>query len=153
MSRRRSLRAPEPIGEVVPRAPDLRGLRNAPGPPISARDWELAVGSKVARRARPTKLERGVLHVYAATATWAQELSMLADTIIAQLRARGIVVRSLRFHVGKVEPIARPAWRNAVYTAPAKVKLPPEVVLTLASVTDPELRAAIARAAAASRGQ
>lgn len=118
--------------------------------PVAPQDWELAVGTKIARRARPTKLARGVLHVRTASSTWAQELSLLADTIVAQLRARGVDVRSMRFHVGAVEPMARPSWRTDVRTSPEPVKLPPIVKTSLAKVEDVDLRTAIAKAAAAS---
>lgn len=153
MARRPSLRFPEQLGSVLLRATDARAPIAIDAAPVSARDWELAVGSKIARRARPTKLERGVLHVRTATATWAQELSLLADTICEQLRARGMKVRSLRFQVGPVEPIARPAWRSDVRAAPEPAALPPEVLATLAGVADPELREAVARAAATMLGQ
>ncbi len=154
MARRSSRRgAPEQIGAVLLRATDARSPVVVDAPPVSARDWELAVGTKIARRARPVRLERGVLHVRAATATWAQELSLLAETIAAQLRARGMAVRSLRFHVGPVEPIARPAWRSDVRVVPEPAALPPEVRAQLAAVTDGDLRTAIARAAATMLGQ
>jgi len=153
MARRPRLRAPEAIGAVLPRTEATRAPITVDAPPVSAQDWELAVGSQIAWRARPLKLERGVLHVRAATSTWAQELSMLADTILRQLRARGMNVRSLRFLVGPVEPIARPAWRSDVRVVPEPAALPAEVRATLAAVPDPELRDAIARAAATALGQ
>ncbi|WP_437822009.1 DUF721 domain-containing protein [Sorangium sp. So ce1078] len=116
------------------------------------REWEAAVGSRIAARARPLKLERGVLHVRAASSTWAQELSMLGDVITAQLRARGLPVQSLRFRVGKVEPVARPPWREEVRPAPKEAPLPLDVRRELGKVADPELRDAIAKAAARNLG-
>ncbi|WP_437932780.1 DciA family protein [Sorangium sp. So ce291] len=116
------------------------------------RDWEAAVGSRIAARARPLKLERGVLHVRAASSTWAQELSMLGDVITTQLRARGLPVQSLRFRVGKVEPVARPPWREEVRPAPKEAPLPFEVRRELGKVADPELRDAIAKAASRNLG-
>ncbi|WP_433937878.1 DUF721 domain-containing protein [Sorangium cellulosum] len=116
------------------------------------RDWEAAVGSRIAARARPLKLERGVLHVRAASSTWAQELSMLGDAITTQLRARGLPVHSLRFRVGKVDPVARPPWREEVRPAPKEAPLPVEVRRELGKVPDPELRDAIAKAAARNLG-
>ncbi|MGK4009048.1 DUF721 domain-containing protein [Sorangium sp. So ce1036] len=116
------------------------------------REWEAAVGSRIAARARPLKLERGVLHVQAASSTWAQELSMLGDVILAQLRSRGLPVQSLRFRVGKVAPVARPPWREEVRPAPREAPLPPEVRRELGKVVDPDLRDAIAKAAARNLG-
>ena len=150
MARHRSL---EQLGAIIVRGDTVRAPISVDAPPVDPRDWELAVGTKIARRARPTKLERGVLHVRTASSTWAQELSLLADAITAQLRARGLDVRSLRFQVGPVEPLKRPAWRTEVKRAPEPVALPPDVNALLAAVPDDDLRAAIARAAAASLGQ
>lgn len=152
MARRSRLASPEHLGAVLLRSTDTRAPAPVDAPPVEPRDWELAVGTKIARRARPTKLERGVLYVRTATSTWAQELSLLADTIAAQLRARGLDVRALRFHVGSVEPLKRPAWRTETRAAPGAVALPAEVKAQLARVEAADLRDAIARAAAASLG-
>ncbi|WP_437301693.1 DUF721 domain-containing protein [Sorangium sp. So ce426] len=116
------------------------------------REWEAAVGSRIAARARPLKLERGVLHVRAASSMWAQELSLLGDTITAQLRSRGLPVQSLRFRVGKVDPVARPPWREEVRPTPKEAPLPAEVRRELGKVADTELREAIAKAAARNLG-
>ncbi|WP_437540094.1 DciA family protein [Sorangium sp. So ce726] len=116
------------------------------------REWEAAVGSRIAARARPLKLERGVLHVRAASSMWAQELSLLGDAITAQLRSRGLPVQSLRFRVGKVEPVARPPWREEVRPTPKEAPLPVEVRRELGKVADIELREAIAKAAARNLG-
>ncbi|WP_437873964.1 DciA family protein [Sorangium sp. So ce363] len=116
------------------------------------REWEAAVGSRIAARARPLKLERGVLHVRAASSMWAQELSLLGDAITAQLRSRGLPVQSLRFRVGKVEPVARPPWREEVRPTPKEAPLPVEVRRELGKVADTELREAIAKAAARNLG-
>ncbi len=40
------------------------------------------MGSRIAARARPAKLERGVLVIRTASAAWAQELALLADDIV-----------------------------------------------------------------------
>lgn len=160
MTRRHRLSAPEELGTLIVRGEVVRAASSsrlgAPkaidAVPVAPRDWELAVGTKIARRARPTRLERGVLHIRTASSTWAQELSLLADAIAEQLRARGLDVRSLRFHVGPVEPLKRPSWRTDVRTSPEPVKLPAEVKASLAKVEDSDLRTAIARAAAASLG-
>jgi hypothetical protein len=152
MGRRMRLGIPEHLGAVLLRSPDARAPAPVDAPPVAPRDWELAVGTKIARRARPTKLERGVLHIRAATAGWTQELSLLADAIVEKLRARGLDVRSLRFHVGSVEPLARPSWRTETRKAPGPAALPAEVKRSLAAVPSEELRDAIARAAAVSLG-
>ncbi|WP_437570430.1 DUF721 domain-containing protein [Sorangium sp. So ce542] len=142
----------ERLGALIQRASSLAAPTEVDTAPMPFRDWEAAVGSRIAARARPLKLERGVLHVRAASSTWAQELSMLGDVITAQLRARGLAVQSLRFRVGKVEPVARPPWREEVRPAPKEAPLPSEVRRELGKVADPELRDAIAKAAARNLG-
>ena len=120
--------------------------------PVSARDWEAAVGSRIAARARPIRIDRGVLLVRTATATWAQELALLSEAILLQLRGRGVIVDTLRFRVGPVEAPERPPTRSEVRRSPPEVPLPPAVEAVVERVADPELRDAIARAAAKNLG-
>jgi hypothetical protein len=150
--RRDTGRGLEPVGAIMGRDASLKVAEKASSSPVATRDWEAAVGSRIAARARPVRLERGVLHVRTASSTWAQELTLLADAIVAQLRGRGIEVEALRFRVGNVDPPERPPWRKEVRTSPPEVPLPPEVRRELAAITDPELRAAIAKAASKNLG-
>jgi hypothetical protein len=150
MKRARS--ALEPLGLVLQRDSGLRVPGTVETSPIASRDWEAAVGSRIAARARPVRLDRGVLVVRTATATWAQELALLADQILAQLRARGVAVDSLRFRVGHVDAPERPPARSEVRTAPPEVPLPAAVKSEVERVADLDLREAIARAAAKNLG-
>jgi hypothetical protein len=138
----------------------LRGaLRGAGVPDAGAlaevtRVWPTAVGDAIARAAWPQRIARdGTLHVAASSASWAFELGLLADAILAKLTAavgEGAPT-AIRFSPGAVpSPPAPPAGT----TAP----IPPEVdpstrqladELT-AGMADEQLRATIARAAAAS---
>ncbi len=149
MKRRHAL---EPLGLVLSRDSTLRVPGTIETSPVSARDWEAAVGSRIAARARPLRLDRGVLLVRTATATWAQELSLLADAILFQLRGRGVAVESLRFRVGPVDAPERPPSRSEVRTTPPEVPLPPSVGAVVAQIADPELRDIIAHAAARNLG-
>jgi hypothetical protein len=150
--RRDTGRGLEPVGAIMGRDASLKVAEKASSPPVAMRDWEAAVGTRIAARARPVKLERGVLHVRTASSTWAQELTLLADAIVAQLRGRGVDVEALRFRVGAVDPPERPPWRKDVRTSPPEVPLPPEVRRELAAIADPELRTTIAKAAAKNLG-
>jgi Dna[CI] antecedent, DciA len=141
-----------PLGLVIQRETALRVPKTVETSPISARDWSAAVGTRIAARTRPLQLDRGVLLVRVASATWAQELTLLSDAIIAQLRGRAMHVRALRFRVGSVEAPARPPARSEVRTAPPAAPLPPSVKRELALVSDVELREAIATAAAKNLG-
>jgi hypothetical protein len=150
VKRRRS--ALEPLGLVLSHDPTLRVPATVETTPIPARDWEAAVGSRIAARARPVRLDRRVLVVRTATATWAQELALLADAILTQLRGRGIAVDTLRFRVGPVDAPERPPSRSEVRTSPPEVPLPPSLEAEVERVPDPELRAIIAHAAAKNLG-
>ncbi len=105
--------------------------------------WHDVVGARIAHRATPGRLRRGVLEVGVASAVWAQELSFLKDDLVARLNAAGVRVSDLSFRVkpttaAKVTP---PAARRP----PAP--LPADIAERLADVDDPELRAVIADAA------
>ena len=137
----------EPLADVLVRASSAS--RDGGPLPMAPWLWEQAVGPRIARRARPVRLERGILTVRAATSVWAQELSFLAPTIIAQLASLGLAVQSVRFCVGPVEaPSPVPAGRSPATNAPAP-PLGPELAGSIARIADAELRAAIERAAAA----
>lgn len=115
--------------------------------PISVRDWEESVGTRIAQRAEPVRLERGVLTVRTATAVWAHELSLLADGILEQLRARNIAVDKLRFVVGKVASDGR-ARLPVRHGPPPLAKVPALLAPAVAAIADPELRAAVEAACA-----
>lgn len=142
----------EPIGLVLRRDRSLRVPGSVEAPPLAVRDWEAAVGSRIAARARPARLDRGILVVRVASSTWAQELALLADHILEQLRMRGVAVEGLRFRVGTVEAPDRPPSRDTVRTTPPEAPLPLAVRAEIERVADPDLRQAITRAAARNLG-
>jgi hypothetical protein len=139
-------KGPEPIASVLLRASSGASRDGAPLPPKA---WHDAVGDRIARRARPMRLENGVLTVRAATAVWAQELTFLAPSIVQRLKALGIQVESLRFRVGPIDAVDRPLQPPAVKTVPARRPLPATLDREIARVGDEKLRSAIAGAAAA----
>jgi hypothetical protein len=145
--RRPTLRMPESLGGVLGRAGDDRLARHTES--ISQRDWEAAVGARIAERARPIELDRGTLIVRVATSVWASELSLLATPILARLKAEGHAVHALRYRVGDIEPSTKPKALRVTRVAPPAASLPRAVEGALASVTDDELRAAITGAARA----
>jgi hypothetical protein len=132
---RRSLRAPESLESILDRAGENRFARVRP--PIAGHVWRDAVGARIAERARPVALSDGILVLRVPTSVWAHELSLLADEVCARLSERGVAARALRFHVGAIPSVERPA-----------AGVPHEVARVLAAVQDPGLRAAIADAAA-----
>lgn len=145
--RRETLAAPESLAAVLGRAGEQQVARSRF--PIAPHVWAQAVGLRIAERARPVALDRGVLTVRAATSVWASELSLLAPEILARLRAAGVPVRELRFHVGAIEPVSRPPEVRPPTKVPVPVPLPPELAEAARAVEDPDLRAAIEAAARA----
>ncbi len=144
--RRKKRRGVETLGAVLIRDRAFSAIVAQPLSPIPDKSWEIAVGTRIAARAKPHRLERGVLTVIAATSAWASELSLLAEPIVAQLRRLGIEVASLRFKVGVIEAPPPPA-RRPPKLVPHPVPLDPSMDAKLAAVPDDDLRHAIERAA------
>jgi hypothetical protein len=107
--------------------------------------WVKAVGERVAQRTEPTTLSQGVLLVRVASSVWAQELSLLAPTIVGRLRASGVLVSGLRFHVGEIAPLGPLRGRRVTPRTPRP--LPGDLLRRLERIEDPELRRAIEEAA------
>jgi hypothetical protein len=145
--RRPKLRVPEPIDATIDRASGPRAPWSRP--PIGERTWREAVGGRIADRARPVELVRGLLRVRVATSVWASELSLLSEPIVARLREKGVPVTSLRFHVGPVERFGGPPDPRQTRAVPASVPLPREVEDALLTLRDDDLREQIAGAARA----
>jgi predicted nucleic acid-binding Zn ribbon protein len=96
----RGRRAPRPIAEAIGAAVEgtapatlLAGVQSA---------WASAVGEAIAREAAPVAERDGVVTVACRSATWAQELDLLAERILAQIREElpdSRALRALRFTV------------------------------------------------------
>jgi Dna[CI] antecedent, DciA len=112
--------------------------------------WRRIVGDRVAARTRPGQLRSGTLTIHAASAVWAQELSLLSTTIIERLKSAGVDASSLRFRVGEVEPLAAAPTREP---DARRAPLPDELSQKLAAIGDPDLRAQMTEAAAYSLGK
>ena len=139
----------EPVGDAIRAA--LEALGGEPSNTHSLEQaWPAAVGAENARVAWPAKLGRdGTLHVNARDATWAFQLGLLSEEILANLRAElgEAAPRALRFVPG-------PLPEAPSGSAPAPIEASPEererAATLAAGVEDPELRALVARTAAAS---
>jgi hypothetical protein len=145
---KRKAMGPELVGAVLDRAGEDRFSPIRAPVPMST--WIEVCGPRVAERARPIKLEHGVLVVRTATSAWAHELSLLSTDLLERLRRAGVAVTELRFRVGTVEPLPRPPGREVVKRIPPPAELPPSVASAVAQLDDEELRAAITEAARAS---
>ena len=139
----------EPVGDAIRNA--LEALGGEPSNTHSLEQaWPAVVGPENARVAWPARLGRdGTLHVNARDATWAFQLGMLAEEILANLRAElgEAAPTALRFAPG-------PLPEAPSGTAPRRIEPSPEDhasgAAIAAEVEDPELRELVARTAAAS---
>lgn len=116
--------------------------------------WPGAVGDAIARNAWPARVSReGILHIATSGASWAFELTQLADEIMQRLRAKlgDETPAGLRFAVGRVpaqgaDPVALapkpPLQPTSAETAEAQ--------LLASTIEHEELREIVARAARAS---
>jgi predicted nucleic acid-binding Zn ribbon protein len=115
---------------------------------ISLADWQRAIGVRLAQKAFPERLAEGVLTVRVPSSTWAQELSLLSGVVLERLQAAGHHVTRMRFQVHAT----RSAPERPV-TVVRRVPLPPNLRDSLDQIEDPELRRAIAEAAAYALGR
>jgi hypothetical protein len=109
---------------------------------ITLADWRRAIGDRLAQKTHPERIVDGVLTVRVPSSTWAQELSLLSDVVLARLSAAGHRVQKLRFHVAAAT--GRP---DAKVTVVRRVALPASLAASIARIDDPELRETIAEAA------
>jgi len=116
--------------------------------------WESMVGPRVAARAWPDALERGVLYVRVSNSAWMHELAFLREAMIeAARRITGDppLVKEIRFHLGRrrngdgdgvtlerPKPKTRPAARPPLDPAASA-----EIDRQTAGIADEELREAI----------
>lgn len=110
--------------------------------------WREAVGPAIVRRAIPQRLQDGTLYVRVATSAWAQQLSMLQETLREKLAERGYTVHKIRFSVGPVAPPRRLLGGPPLLPPVRPDPLPSGLMYELAQVHDHELRDVLARAAA-----
>ncbi len=121
------------------------------------RIWPQVVGETIAANAWPARLNRKrVLQVNTSSATWAFELKHLAPQILAKLEQAlaGECPGELHFVPGPVPGRGRESDSSPVSNEPATTAREREQGEKLAAViADDELRALVARAAAASLAQ
>ncbi|UCH34336.1 MAG: DUF721 domain-containing protein [Armatimonadota bacterium] len=118
--------------------------------------WAEVVGKDIARNAWPIRVRDGVLLVGVANHVWAQTLHLMRAAILEALNARlgEEVLREMHVRV-TVRDKRTAAARDAGDSTERRSALPPltreeqeRVREIAASVTDPELRAKVRRAAA-----
>ncbi len=142
----------ERLGGSVRRALRSAGVPDAGVLAAVTRAWPDAVGPAIARAAWPQRVSRdGTLHVTAVSSTWAFELGRMEEEIRSKLRAAvgDATPPSLRFAPGPVPSPGR--LEESAPRPPAPTPEDDAVAASLtAAIDDPDLRAAVRRAAAAS---
>ena len=115
------------------------------GTAIDREQWRRVVGDRIAARTEPGPKRGRELTVFVASASWAQELSLLVNEIVARLKSAHVHVDTVRFRVREIAaPLRDPA---APKRASRKAILPPKLLAHLGEIEDDELRDAIAEAA------
>lgn len=119
--------------------------------------WHQLAGERLGRHARAERLWDDTLIIRVRTAAWANELSYLRATLLAELRRHPDLahVNELRFTVGPLDEL--PDWDEELHPAapppPPKTRPPLDasaLAEALSAVRDPELRAALAELVARS---
>jgi hypothetical protein len=141
----------ERLGADVER--ELARSGPAPGMLAVVGAWPEAVGETVARNAWPARLSRdGTLHVAARSAAWAFELTQLAPAVLERLAATlaDAAPRAVRFAPGPVPEAGGACPPAAEKPPPASPEERRRAERLAAEIDNGELRALVARAAAAS---
>jgi len=118
--------------------------------------WRRAVPERVFMRARPIRLNAGVLWVHTATSAWAAELEHLKEQLLAsvQKHAPEAHVRGIRFRVGPLPDLPTSTRPDRPRPAPiALAVLPDSLARALAAIDDDALREAIGHAASIALGR
>lgn len=144
----------ERLGDEVRHSLRSAGVPDAGVLAEVTRAWPAAVGPGIAAAAWPARIARdGTLHVHTLSSTWAFELDRLSGEIRDRLTAAMAPTpppERFRFAVGLVPAAAAPSaatQRGTLAVEPADTAAAASVA---AEITDPELRATVERAVAAS---
>ncbi len=111
--------------------------------------WEQAVGTQIARNARPVSLRGGVLMVHVQHSVWMQELSAMREVLLRRIHrvAGGSLVRELRFKVAPLPTTAPDGTRSGPEPTTSRGSIPYDLAQEIRSIGSPMLRAAIMNAA------
>lgn len=148
MRRRRD--KPRPLSELV------RKIHPAPDQVDAARVfgwWCSALPERIVAKARPVRLERGILIVHVTSSAWAQELHHMSADLMIRLRkaGAGASLKAMRFRVGPLPDLPRMRARDVREpSAIPIVALPEDLGRALATVGDDAVRQAVASAATSS---
>jgi Dna[CI] antecedent, DciA len=143
------------LGELLTRALGQQGLAGRLDRRLPAQVWNEAVGPEIARRAQPTVLSAGTLHVLVQDRNWRDQLDAMRGMLIPRLNQRlgRQLVRELKFGLAHAGALGGPAPGPAQEArAPAPIEAP-EQLLQAAHKLPAGVREAVLRAAAAQRAR
>ncbi|MGB8521006.1 MAG: DUF721 domain-containing protein [Candidatus Tumulicola sp.] len=112
-----------PLNEALGRWSPEKGARWTSDPlSLLSAGWSEIVGDDVARNTHPARILDDALWVTTRSSAWSQQLTFLADRILAAVRARlpQTPVERLRFRVGKLPMRARLGPRGRQQAPPVK---------------------------------
>jgi len=145
MADRRS--GPVPLGEVLRERFRSLGWETRLQQMEIFQRWEEAVGSQIARRARPVQIRNGRLTVAVENPSWAQQLSFLRKELLQKIEAtvgKGLV-KEIYLVSGQVEPSAGPAGAPEPSRAEADPLVAEAAEEEASRIPDGELREAFRR--------
>jgi predicted nucleic acid-binding Zn ribbon protein len=91
----KKLASPEKVGSIVKSLLAERGYLTICEEQAVCERWAELVGERIARVARCTKVERGVVHVQVESATWRHELAYLKATLLDRIRRQCNSIKEL----------------------------------------------------------
>ena len=143
---------PDPIGGHIRRELERFGPAGKMGEIVAA--WPVAVGAGIAANAWPGRIARdGTLHVVTGSSAWAFELTQLSADVLARLQEHlgEVCPPALRFSVGPLPEGGGEEEQVRDRTVPKPTAEQSETSERIAaSIEDPALREAVAKAIAAS---
>jgi predicted nucleic acid-binding Zn ribbon protein len=109
--------------------------------------WNDVVGKSIARNAQPEKIRNGTLFVKVSSPVWMQQLQFMKEMITEKLnqRLKETIVKNLFFMVGRIEAADDEA---PIQSAPLQTDgsaVPQVQDEFLATINDPEIRAAFTK--------
>ena len=148
------------LRSILERALDEQGLSVRLDRRLPAQVWDAAVGAEICKRARPTVLVSGVLHVLVVDHRWRDQLDAMRSLLIERINQQvgRELVRDLRFGLAHEGALAAPAWHQPHRAhhpgREARGLLAAEGALVpAAEQLPPELREALLRAASAAQAR
>ncbi len=108
--------------------------------------WDSAVGKEIARRARPVSFRDGTLTVAVSSAPWMQQLAFMKKGIMDKLNdcLGEEIVREIFLKAGRAEPAISPGSPEKRREKPLTPQEREKIAAQTGSITDPELRSALA---------